>query len=348
MDLNEREWSEFIIGELFEIVNSKPLHKNQLESFGDSTLPYITRTINSNGLELFVEDEGYSKNPSNTIVFGAESATFFYEPFEYITGNKMYYIVDDHFNKYVCLFLVSVLNNVVKLNFGYSRGLTGNRLKKQRILLPVNDDNLPDYEFMENFMRIKEADLLSVYVDYLDDFDYGSCDSVGDLSDCEWKEFYVKDVFDDVQRGKRLTKANFIDGDVPYVSSSAESNGIDAYVGNSDNVRCFDDCLTLANSGSVGSTFYHPYEFVASDHVTHLKNDGFSKYVYLFIASILKRLDDKYNFNREINDGRLSNEKIVLPVDESGDVDYLFIEEYMKCLEGKAFCRYLDYLDSRE
>lgn len=164
------------------------------------------------------------------------------------------------------------------------------------------------------------------------------------LTQIEWKEFYIKDIFEDIQRGKRLTKANFIDGNMPYVSSSAESNGVDSFVGNKEKVRIFENCLTLANSGSVGSTFYHQYQFVASDHVTHLKNNNFNKYNYLFLASVIKRLGVKYNFNREINDKRLMNEIIMLPITETGEINYEAMENYMKCLEAKIINKYLDYL----
>lgn len=169
MDLIDKNWGEFVIGEIFDdIINSKAYHKNNLEPSKNNPTPYITRTKNNNGLELIVENYNLKKNPKNTIVFGAESVTFFYEPFEYITGNKMYYIIDRHFNKYVCLFLVSVLNNLVKKNFSYSRGLTGNRLKKQRIMLPIDENQSPDYTFMEYYMKNKEKELIESYVNYME------------------------------------------------------------------------------------------------------------------------------------------------------------------------------------
>ncbi|XXS42310.1 restriction endonuclease subunit S, partial [Staphylococcus aureus] len=43
---------------------------------------------------------------------------------------------------------------------------------------------------------------------------------------------------------------------------------------------------------------------MASDHVTHLKNNNLNKFTYLFIANMLRRLEGKYSFNREINDFR--------------------------------------------
>ena len=165
-----------------------------------------------------------------------------------------------------------------------------------------------------------------------------------DLHDREWKEFYLRDIFPDILRGKRLKTADHIQGSVPYVSSSAINNGVDAFIGNNGKVRKFEECLTLANSGSVGKTFYHSYEFIASDHVTSLKSDKLNKYSYLFIATIVQRLEGKYSFNREINDVRINKEKIVLPVDESSNPDYAFMEHYIKERERQIVQNYIEYI----
>lgn len=97
----------------------------------------------------------------------------------------------------------------------------------------------------------------------------------------------------------------------------------------------------MANSGSVGSCFYEPFKFVASDHVTHLKNIERNKFQYLFEATLLNRLFEKYNFNREINDERISKEVIVLPIDKKGNPDYDYMENYIKKM---MFEKYKEYL----
>ena len=152
------------------------------------------------------------------------------------------------------------------------------------------------------------------------------------LKDRKWKEFFLIDIFPEIQRGRRLTKAKQKIGNTPYISSTGLDNGIDNFISNRSNVRVFEDCLTIANSGSVGSSFYQPYKFVASDHVTHLKNNQFNKYIYLFLSTITSRLATKYNFNREINDPRIKREKIVLPVSQKNESipDWNFIERFIK------------------
>lgn len=155
----------------------------------------------------------------------------------------------------------------------------------------------------------------------------------GKLLGSNWKVFFFTDVFTEIQRGKRLKKADHIDGSTPYVSSTSFNNGIDGFIGNESNVRIFDNCLTIANSGSVGSAFFHKYEFVASDHVTKLKRDGLDKYAYLFLIPLVSRLSEKYSFNREINDERIKREKLILPVNERGDIDFEFMSTFMQKVE---------------
>lgn len=98
-------------------------------------------------------------------------------------------------------------------------------------------------------------------------------------------------------------------------------------------MRKFKDCISLANSGSVGSAFYHQYEFVASDHITQLKREGLDKYAYLFMIPIINRLSEKYGFNREINDERIKREKLLLPVTQNGEIDFQFMSSFMRQIE---------------
>lgn len=144
----------------------------------------------------------------------------------------------------------------------------------------------------------------------------------------EWKSFFLNEIFTTIQRGKRLTKNKQIPGNIPYISSTMTNNGTDGFIGNETGVRFFQDCLTIANSGSVGSVFYHDYRFIASDHVTVLINPKLSKFHYLFLGTCLKMVKEKYSFNREISDKRIKNERITLPVKDDNTPDWDFMEKY--------------------
>ncbi len=171
--------------------------------------------------------------------------------------------------------------------------------------------------------------------------------NIDKLSNAHWKAFNFTDVFTGIQRGKRLKKADHLDGATPYISATALNNGVDGFVGNENGVRKFSNCLTVANSGSVGRAFFHQYEFVASDHVTQLKRDGLDKYAYLFMIPIINRLSEKYSFNREINDNRIKREKLILPVTKTGEIDFAFMSSFMKEVEKDILNTTLKYLKNR-
>lgn len=167
------------------------------------------------------------------------------------------------------------------------------------------------------------------------------------LSDREWKDFSVPYIFQKIQRGKRLKNADHISGIIPYVSSTANNNGVDDYIEAIDGTRVFENCISLANSGSVGTAFYEPFAFVASDHVTSLKRENTSQYVYLFLTAVLEQQGSNFNFNREINDLRIRKMRVMLPVDDNDEPDYQFMEDYMKELMTAKRKQYQKYVEQR-
>ncbi|MFY4754784.1 restriction endonuclease subunit S [Campylobacter jejuni] len=58
--LENVEWREFRISEVFEVVNSKAYHKTSLQK---GFTPYITRTSFNNGLEAYVKSDNLQLNP---------------------------------------------------------------------------------------------------------------------------------------------------------------------------------------------------------------------------------------------------------------------------------------------
>lgn len=167
------------------------------------------------------------------------------------------------------------------------------------------------------------------------------------LEEKEWAHFKMPEIFDLIQRGKRLKNADHVPGMVPYVSSTANNNGVDDYVEATSSTRVFEDCISLANSGSVGTAFYEPFRFVASDHVTALKTPHLSKYVYLFMTALIEKQGSNFNFNREINDARIRNMQIMLPITDSGEPDYGYMEQYVRQKFEAMLSEYRAYIEAR-
>ena len=255
-----------------------------------------------------------------------------------LKGNKA---ISEHYG----LFVATELRKQCS-KFSYGNQVSSTDLPKQKLLLPIQADGTPDWKFMEAYMRQIEDELLSEVRPKLEAQLLEHIISLGALEDREWKEFYFSDVFTRIQRGKRLKKDDHIEGTTPYVSSTATNNGIDGFVGNKEKVRIFSNCISLANSGSVGSAFFQKFEFVASDHVTSLQKEGIDEYAYLFMLPIIRRLSEKYSFNREINDLRISRERLMLPVQTNGTPDWEFMSVFMQRVEQETLGKALQFFKS--
>lgn len=160
-----------------------------------------------------------------------------------------------------------------------------------------------------------------------------STHNFNELNISSWKMFTFSKVFK-FARGKRLISIDQSPGEIAYISSTKEKNGIDNYIIPPDFMTIYKNALTINNSGSVGYVFYHDYEFVCSDHCTVLTiNDKkLNPYLAIFIKPIVEAIRVKYNFAREISDMRLKKETILLPTTNEGNPDWVWIENYIKSL----------------
>ncbi len=342
LNLDDREWKAFAIADIFDIKSGRRLTTADMDS---GNIPFIGATELNNGITNWIStpNETLDHNVLGVNYNGSVAETF-YHPYSCVFSDDVKRLhlknIDD--NKYILLFC-SIMIRKQKIKYTYGYKFNGNRMAKQKILLPITDDSSPDYAFMEQYVKEREGKLKQKYIDFVN-AELGTPPIP--LAEKSWSVFYLKDLFDIIQRGKRLVREHQQAGAIPYVSSTAMNNGIDGFISTNRAARKFSNCLTIANSGSVGSSFYQPFSFIASDHVTHLKNESYTMHVYLFIATVTRRMGEKYNFNREINDHRISKERILLPTTDGEKPDYEYMEQYVKSIMRRKLNAYLGYANS--
>lgn len=349
LSLNNRNWEEFKITNLFEIKGTTTSLKQLiLKRDTDIDYPYITTKSSNMGVDGFYR---FFTEEGNIIVFdSATDGNIHYEGYNFSASDHVEKLIPKFdMNFEIGQFIVACLRFSLKNKFHYGYKLSQTRMERQIVMLPVDSENKIDFDFMEKYIKNQVNERRDVFINYFTKNINKSYKSIPSLVEKNWDSFYLIDIFPNLNkrneiRGKRLTEVNQTRGNTPYISSTSLNHGVKAFVGNEKEVRFFHDCLTLANSGSVGSTFYHPYEFIASDHVSQLKNPNFNKHVYLFIATLVKRLSHKYNFNREINNDRIKKECIILPITDDGKPDYEYMEQYMINLEINSLNKYSQYL----
>lgn len=340
LKLTDVEWGEFKVGDIFEIFTG-----SLIDNPKSGTIPRITATDVNNGVAMFTSRYEEKARYFSNFISVSFLGSVFYHKDTVSLDMKIHGIKPCRYElkSESALFLIPLIKNFsFKYSYGYQ--LSTRILVNQKLMLPINFQGQPNWQFMEDYIKQEQKQQAQKIIDYYERKLVELAGDVVGLDKVEWKTFRFTEVFQEIQRGKRLTKANQTNGPKPYISSTSENNGVDAFIGNETGIRKFEDVLTLANSGSVGSTFYQQFEFVASDHVTALKSENADKYAYLFLSTVVKRLEEKYSFNREINDTRIKREKLILPADKEGNPNFQYMSDFVKKLELDKAQEVLEYI----
>ena len=149
------EWKEFRIGDLFEIKTpKKKFDANKVKVFEKGKYPYVVRTSVNNGIRGYLNEDEKFLNEGNTLSFGQDTATIFYQPISYFTGDKIKILKSkfNSFNKIQAMFyLVGIRKSFSVFSWG-SSSFNVKVISNQTIKLPIKNGEI-DFDFMENLVK---------------------------------------------------------------------------------------------------------------------------------------------------------------------------------------------------
>ena len=340
--IDTSSWGNFLISDVFE-TNKKgksiqvPTGANiQKKDLKNGATPRITVTGFNNGVFGYFEDIPNNGNYRIYENFISVSflGTVFYQESKASLDMKVHCLkpLCHTLNKYTGEFLVTAILASLKES-SYSDQISSTVLPMLSIKLPINSEGNPDWQYMEDYMRnieVRVSDSISK-LESAQRVENSKIDVSG------WGKFIVGDLFT-IDRGKRQKAQDRVKGDIPYYSASNEANGMTDIIGN----PTFTDKDAIIGT-TFGDFFYVNGVFSGSDEITiyhHPKVDG-NEYIGLFVVSALKQNKHKYSFTSKMFKNRAEKDFIYLPIDSSGEPDWLYMENYMKALETKVS----DFLD---
>lgn len=341
LDLHDREWLAIPLSSVFSIKStSSGIDKNKL-IYQSGKYPYVTRTDTNNGINDFIcEQPSYGMDTGNCITVGLDTQTAFYQENSFYTGQNIQVLRNDKLNAVNAKFLVPLIKNTLSIFSWGGNGATLTRLRRSKIMLPVDESDNPDYAFMEQYIKEREQQIIQNYIDYIGN-NLQIRGGTTPLNQKEWKEFYLRDIFT-IRPGKRLTKSNMKSGTTPFIGASDSNNGVTAFVSNT-NVSKDSNVLGVNYNGSVVENFYHPYTCIFSDDVKRfaLREHNGNEYIYLFMKTVILQQKSKYAYGYKFNEERMQKQMILLPTQANGQPDYDYMEQYAKQLFSSLKLQYL-------
>lgn len=151
--------------------------------------------------------------------------------------------------------------------------------------------------------------------------------------------------------GSKTTSKSYLEkigkGDYPYITTQAINNGIAGFYNYFTEQG---NCLTI-DSAVLGTCFWQNKNFSASDHVEILrpKNFTLNQKIALFFISLLNKNASilGYSYAMKRNQSRIKNENIKLPITASGEIDFEFMNNFIKAIEKLVIKDVVLYADNK-
>lgn len=353
------KWGEYRLGDLFDVLSYKQrFDANKVTLVENGGHPYIVRQGSDNGQKGFIDEDEIYLNDGNTISFGQDTATMFYQEKPYFTGDKIKILKPkmERFGKDNVQFFLATMRRSFS-NFGWgTSSFSIEVIENQNITLPTTTNNEIDFDFMESFIRELEEERIRELQSYLavtglSDYTLtlSEQDALKGFETLEWREFNVTDVFN-VKNTHNILSSEIAEnsGGVPYLCASAENNGVSSYI--SYNADFLEDGNCIFIGGKTFVVSYQKYDFFSNDShnlALYLKDCEADKSNQLYLATcIRKSLAHKYSWGNSISNAKIKGDKVMLPV-RDGVPDYEAMQDFISAVQKLVIKDVVQYADKK-
>lgn len=143
--------------------------------------------------------------------------------------------------------------------------------------------------------------------------------------------FSVKELFPLLINGKGNNNI-LSDGDsTPYLGAKKDENGVMRYCAKDSALTMKGNCICFIcnGAGSVGYTLYMDRPFIATSDIVAGYNDNLNPYIAMYLISLFDLERPRFSYGRKWKK-TLKDTTIPLPQTDSGNVDWVAIDSYIK------------------
>lgn len=342
-------WECFTLDEIFDIKpTANGIDKVKLTP-GAGEYPYVTRSDMNNGVNMFVcKQAGCNLNSGNCITVGLDTQTVFYQPSDFYTGQNIQILRHERLNEYTGKFLIPLLNRTLSIYSWGGNGATLTRLRRSKIFLPVDDCGLPDWNFMEDCIRKCKPAMIELYISQLRES--AKVSGILTLDGVKWEKFAIGDLFRlEPGKGRGANHLESVADGISYLGATNRNNAVLDFVKPEEKLVQKGNCIVFIRNGegAMGYSVYKAEDFIATSDITAGYSPFLNRYTGTFITTVADKVRGRYSYNYKRSDTRLKKELIQLPIDDSGNPDWAFMERYMQQEEQRLTGEYTDIIQSK-
>ena len=372
--LNEKlqavKWGEYKLGDLFDVDSyTKRFDANKVVIKEKGEYPYIVRTSINNGQKGYIDEDHQYLNEGNTIAFGQDTATMFYQEKPYFTGDKIKVLKPKlgRFNKNNAQFFLVAMRKPFELFSWGTSSYNVEIIKKQRIVLPVNDNKI-DFDFMESFVAELEAQRVAELSAYLTVSGYDNyklsveeLDALRNFSnqnDNDWGTYTIGNLFEKVEtkklpyKAKELPKQPTDDYILPCLTSSFQNQGLNYYAPKSG-ATVLSNVISIPSNSDVYRAYYQTRDFtVLSDAYAirwKAKEIELSPNQYLFMVMCINKVTDLpiYSYKNKLGGWNVVKNKNIRLPEKNGKIDFALMETFISAIKKLTIKEVVLYSDQK-
>ena len=319
------------IKDFFDVIPGTGVSELEYEK---GKVPYISESAKDNGVRFYINPKQIFKNlniQKKCLSMSSKTGACFYHPYTCVIGQQTHALKLISENKYknldlVYLYFATLIEKQTKKKASFGYQLSSTKLPYVKILVPMEAGRLCT-EYICSFMSKAYADFkkLDINNSPISTANIGTnweLKALGELFTEE--ELHSAVCIDENKISKKLRN-----GDIPYVTRTAQNNGIKTFYKESEELTInHGNCLCIGLDTQ--TCFYQPRDFYCGQNILVIEKNGMDKYAWIFMAAIIQNAISKYSWGSTgATLGRLRRTKLMVPIKNS-KLDCEYMEKYIK------------------
>lgn len=353
MRVDTSAWKEFRIGDLFEPYKGTRLTKaNMIE--GD--IRFVSAANVNNGVTAHIgNNERIHSEGTISVCYNGNGGTgkAFYQDKPYWASDDVHVLYPKFhlpksfgdvewtgLNATIGLFLAAAIEKVGRQKYGFTDKWKLEYMREDKIKLPMKEDGTPNWKWINSSMTgilDSARDSLAVLQDIKSESN--------SIPVSSWRSFKVRDLFlteingnkVQVPTGSWISAKKLSEGETPRITVKGFDNGVSGYYSDIDdaNYRVYSNFISASFLGTV---FYHEGKASLDMKVHCLKplNIELNRYIASFLVTSIRVAIDYFKYQDQLSSTVLPEVEIALPVDDSGNPDWDYMESFMRDVMEQA------------
>lgn len=339
ISIEEKRWQDFYLMDFFRCEKG---NQNNMSALSEGSIPLVSARKCDNGYKDFVAPNHKSLFDGGILTLNNDgdggAGIAYYQPHKMALDSHVTALIPKlELSRFQLLFVAMCITKQ-RNRFGHGYSLNSNRLRSFKLMLPTAKNGFPDWLFMEEYMRLKERQVLKPTIDKL-------CKQLinnellggGKSLHSNWKEFVFGEEFsiESTQSGIDKNKLLKEQGNIPYITRTDVTNGIDMFICEQSSKYNVDEGNVITIGLDTQTVFYQPTSFYTGQNIQVIRHPKLDRYNAQFLIVAIKKLVNKFSWGSYgATLTRLRKSKIYLPVDSNGNIDFQFMSSFMRQIEN--------------